>query len=245
VLRVKLKDQEILTANLQMFQSLWEGGYFEGNPLHPFSESTYGSLGFMSVLHATYLVCIKPWIKSSTIALEIGPGRGAWTKALLPAQEVWAIDALTAEHNGTLKYLGNPDNFRYIHVSDFSCRELPENYFDYSFSFGCLCHIPFIGIREYAQNIFPKMKAGAHLFWMIADASKSKSAQDDYISEPSKRRYTGFENDPAVTEGGWFNIGIPIFCDMLIACGYNIVDKDVGSNLRDPIVHFMKPNNVS
>jgi hypothetical protein len=59
------------------FSKIWPGGYFEGDPLDPLSKSSYKSLGWMSVLHATYLRCIKPYINEDTVALEIGAGRGA------------------------------------------------------------------------------------------------------------------------------------------------------------------------
>ena len=40
---------------------------------------------------------------------------------------------------------------------------LPEDYFNYMFSFGCLCHVSFEGISEYAENIFPKLQIGARI----------------------------------------------------------------------------------
>jgi len=43
-----------------LFKDLWHGGYFEGDPLDPMAHSGYGSLGYMSCLHATYLRCIRP-----------------------------------------------------------------------------------------------------------------------------------------------------------------------------------------
>jgi len=66
-----------LTRESESFQGIWSGGYLEGDPLDPVAKSGYGALGYVSVLHATYLACIKPCITSETVALEIGPGRGA------------------------------------------------------------------------------------------------------------------------------------------------------------------------
>ena len=34
---------------------------------------------------------------------------------------------------------------RYVEVSDFSCRELPDDHFDFLFSFGVFCHISWEG----------------------------------------------------------------------------------------------------
>ena len=69
-----------LSVELSGFTKVWKGGYFEGDPLDVLSKSTYDQVGYMSVLHATYLRCIKPYINSKTIALEIGPGRGRGQK---------------------------------------------------------------------------------------------------------------------------------------------------------------------
>lgn len=49
---------------------------------------------------------------------------------------------------------------------------LPENTFDYMFLFGCLCHVSFAGITEYAINLYPNMKQESNCFWMIADYDK-------------------------------------------------------------------------
>ena len=123
---------------LRSFDDRFEGGYFEGDPLNPLARSSYGQLGFLSTLHVTYLLCIKPYVNDATVSLEIGPGRGAWTKLLLPSQEVYALDAKPAEDNRFFEYLEHPDNVKYFQVNDFDCDMLPEDHFTYMFSYGCL-----------------------------------------------------------------------------------------------------------
>jgi hypothetical protein len=255
-----------LASELESFQGIWSGGYFEGDPLNPLAKSSYGPLGFMSVLHATYLRCIKPYIRAETVALEIGPGRGAWTKTLLPAREVYAIDALSAEHNGFFEYLGHPPNVRYFQVQDFECRILPDDHFTYVFSFGCLCHVSFDGISEYAANLWPKLKSGANCFWMVADyekfnqavASLSNAAIWDALipSRPSFRplkwllsrltrqgntRPLDLNESEEPSPGRWYHAGTERTCVMLRNAGYTIITPDVGTCLRDPIIHFAKP----
>jgi len=51
------------------------------------------------------------------------------------------------------------------------------------FSFGCLCHVSFDGITAYAQNLLPKLKSGAHCFWMVGDYKKFNAAIE--ASNPS------------------------------------------------------------
>jgi hypothetical protein len=165
-----VKDQ------LASFQNIWEGGAFEGDPLDPMGRSTYGSLGYMSVLHATYVCCIKPYLTPESVVLEIGPGRGAWTKTMLSAAEVWCLDALSAEHNHFWEYVGAAPHVRYEQVTDFSCRTLPDDHFTYFFSFGAFCHIPFWGTSEYLRNLWPKLRSGSHGFVMVADYDKYNHA---------------------------------------------------------------------
>ena len=162
------------------FQHVWKGGFYEGDPLDPMGLSTYGSLGFMSVLHATYLCCIKPYVTPVSVVLEIGPGRGAWTRTLLKAREVWCLDALSAEHNQFWEYVGPAPHVRYHQVTDFSCSGLPNDHFDYVFSFGTLCHIPFSGITEYVRNLWPKLRSGCEGFIMVADYAKYNRAVSNF-----------------------------------------------------------------
>src|SRR4051794_408332 len=117
---------------------VWPGGYFEGDPLDPMGTSTYGAFGYLSVLHAVYLMCIRPYVDPETRAIEIGPGRGAWTRTLLPAREVVVIDAVPADANGFWEYVGNRAHVQYLVDGAFDDVDLPEAHFDYLFSFGCL-----------------------------------------------------------------------------------------------------------
>src|SRR5215469_2036080 len=130
-----------LKTELRSVQNKWHGGYLEGHPLDPMAPSAYQQLGYISMLHATYLRCIKPYIKPETVALELGPGRGAWTQCLLGSKVVYALDALSPQLNGIFEYLGNPTNLKYFQVTDFECNMVPDNSLDYMFSHGCLCHV--------------------------------------------------------------------------------------------------------
>ena len=259
-----------LTNEIELFNDIWEGGYYEGDPLTPLSRSSFHQLGYMSVLHATYLRCIKPYITTDTVALEIGPGRGAWTKAMLASKEVWAIDAKSEKDNCFFEYLNHPKHVTYLQVKDFKCEMLPENKFNYMFSFGCLCHVPFEGIAEYAANIYPKMKQGSHCFWMIADTEKHNHVIqniDTYsiwnalapkskmlsplrflfklLMKAEMRREKNQHSITTVKEhspkpGSWYHAGTERTCSMLKEVGYHIVDPDVDTILRDPIIHFRK-----
>jgi Methyltransferase domain len=259
-----------LREEVGMFHNLWKGGYFEGDPLDPLGVSGYSLLGYMSVLHVTYLLCIRPYVTRGSTVLEIGPGRGAWTKCFLDAKQIWCLDALSAEHNGFHEYVGRHDHVNYLQVEDFSCRALPEDAFDYFFSFGCFCHISPAGTREYLQNLWSKLKSGCHGFIMVGDYDKHNRAcgeleQRLHLSRYFQRRLCLYlpivlasklvkfadprklmaarnkNEDTQPRPGRWYHLGTKEACDMLESLGYRVVVPDVGVNHRDPVIHFLKP----
>jgi hypothetical protein len=207
--------------NRDEMQGLWKGGYWEGDPLDPHSSSSYpGETATMSILHATYLRCIRPYVKVGHTALEIGPGRGAWTNCLLDFTKVWAVDVLPISET----------EFPFAHFShvkyttDTSLRIIPDYDIDYVFSFGCFCHCPQVVIQKYAQDMFPKLQHNANCFWMVADKEK-------YIAT------TGM-SFPDKGQGHWYD-GHDT-AKMLVEEGYTILDEDVGTCLRDRIIWFQK-----
>jgi hypothetical protein len=215
--------------DFSQFYTAWPGGYYEGNPLDPQGKSMYpASIDHISILHATYLRCIKPYIDPSKVALEIGPGRGAWTKTMLGFKEVWAMDAVSPEDTGFNKYVGILPHVYYKQVYDFSCSLIPDFHFDYMFSTGTLCHITFDGIAAYAENLMKKLKYGADCFWMVADYKKFSQWMGGEIP---------------VHNGGlaeWHDAGVERTCQMLTDVGYKVIDPDVGTMLRDPVIYFKK-----
>jgi phospholipid N-methyltransferase len=264
-----MNDDQIkkrLSEEIKSFDNVWGGGYFEGEVLNPVGHSTYGPVGYVSILHALYLMTIKPYLHKESIVLEIGPGRGAFTKAILrhEPKEVWCLDAVSAEKNGFNQYVGRHDNVKYTQVTDFSCSMLPDNHFNYLFSFGALCHVSFDGITQYLTNLYPKLKSGAECFIMVADYDKFNSCMDniDNLSiyknlpfhklislnwELYKKRFKkawalrhNYPENQQPEPGRWFHAGIRQTCDLLVLLGYEVVSEDIGIVQRDPIIHFRK-----
>jgi hypothetical protein len=254
---------------LRPFQSIWHGGYCEGDPLDPLAASRYGDLGYISVLHAMYQACIRPFVGHETAVVEIGPGRGAWTKTMLHAREIWCLDALSAEHNGFWKHIGQEHESRvkYVQVNGFSCSELPDSHFDFLFSFGVFCHITWEGQQQYFRNLFPKLKRGGVGMVMVADFDKYNAALRNSRNLRARRvpgnpilssildaiRYTKRSllesrepmlldrDDRSVAPGKWYHAGIEQTCRLLESIGWQVINSDVGMNHRDPIIHFTKP----
>jgi hypothetical protein len=176
------------------FSKLWKGGFYTGDPMDPVAQTSLRDFGYISSLYAIYRYCIRPYIQSDTVAVEIGPGRGAWTRAMLPGKEIWCLDALSAEHNHFWQYVGEQhrDKIHYHQVSDFECSVLPDNHFDYLFSYDTFCHISPHGRKAYLRNLFPKMKPGAHAFVMIGDFDKYNAA----VQRSDQLRVRKLEGNP-------------------------------------------------
>ena len=166
-----MKKPTELAEELWSFQSLWQGGFYQGDPADPLF-GLYGLHSYMGVSHAIYLACLKPYIRPDVTALEIGCGRGAWTRHMLGGKTVYCIDALSAEHNCFYEHVGRHDHVHYFKVSDFSLDMIPEHSLDYVFSYDTLCHVSLDGISEYVRNLYPRMRPGAVAFWMVADYDK-------------------------------------------------------------------------
>jgi len=134
------------------FRGLWKGGFFEGDPPGPFGFSGYSFFGFMNMLHVTYLMCIRPYVHSPVNGFGNWPGGAhghdaSWGQRSLG---VWThFQRSTTSFTNTSAH---HDHVRYVQVEDFSCRSLPDNHFDYFFSFGCFCHISPAGTHEYCSD---------------------------------------------------------------------------------------------
>ena len=151
-------------AGLNWLKTAFEGGYDSGDILAPVPSST--RLRQEVLIGGSYAECFRkavlPFIRPDSVVLELGPGRGSWTRALLqhvPQDRVEAVDfADVAPHlraelaSGRLK-LHRVDNLSFDCVADGG--------FDFFWSFGVLCHHTIEQIAEILRAARPKMKPGA------------------------------------------------------------------------------------
>ena len=261
-------DADRTKAELGQFGKLWRGGYFEGDPLDRMGASGYNRIGFNSVLYTTYVACIKPYVRPETTVLEIGPGRGGWTRSILHCnpKKIFALDAAPPEHTGFWEYVGRDPRISYITVKDFTLSDVPSNSIDYFFSFGVFCHIPPALGKEYLINLFSRMKPGAHGFLMVADFEKYNRAAANLRNISTRRALAGRvmlpirwvydlldivrpqQNVQPISEeavstwgsGRWHNYGVDAACADLQQAGFAILDRDTEVNARDPVIHFGK-----
>jgi len=164
----------------KQFSQTWKNGYFEGDPLDPMAESTYGVYGYNSSLHTVYLACIRGYVGRQTVALEIGPGRGAWSRVILgrDCARLYAVDAAPAEHTHFWDYVGHDERATYIVANDLDLTGVPDNSIDFFFSFGVFCHLRPEMCESYVRALSHKLKAGANGFLMCADFDKYNRCMD-------------------------------------------------------------------
>lgn len=239
---------------LKQFTQLWKGGYWEGDPLNPLAPSSYQAAGYNSVLYTTFLACIRPYVDQRTTALEIGPGRGAWTKAILrqDPKQIYVLDAAPPEHTCFWEYVGRDHRVTYLTVKDFSMDGVPDGSVNYFFSFGVFCHLPPEYCKQYIDSLYSKLTPGANAFLMIADFDKYNSlvrqmeGQVFPVSIPSARKFQQLDKTQHMTLanddgfGAWYHLGTTEACEYLERVGFRVVEKDVGVNFRDPVIHFQK-----
>lgn len=120
-----------------------------------------------------FMRAVRPHLKPSSTVMELGPGAGSWTRALLkyvPEGSVHTVDL----HDVT-QWL-NPDEYggRLVchQVEDNSFESLPEATFDFFFSFGVLCHNTTTAIGEILTNALPKMRPGGIAVHQYGDWEK-------------------------------------------------------------------------
>ena len=252
---------------ISSFFQIWREGYYEGDPRDPMSHSSYGVFGWHSSLYLTYLACIRPYVKPDSVVIEIGPGRGAWTKSIaeLNPRHVYAVDAASTEHTGFWNYLGKRPNVDYIVASDFALTGIPDNSADYFFSFGCFCHLRPEMCEAYIGSLARKMKSGAQGFLMIADYDKFNACIARHADTSIERAFRGRRfrlvraaywlsvkmmrrrcipvtldksAEPRHVPGAWYQWGIDRACATLEKEGLKVIDRDVGVSHRDPVIHF-------
>lgn len=238
---------------------VWKGGYYEGDPTDPQGNSSYSmhmkyKENMFNPLYICYLECLKPFINSNIDVLEIGPGKGAWSKAILSLnpRSLTCIDALSAEHNQFWDFVGNHNRVTYFQVKDFLLNEVKDDSIDFVFSFGTFCHISSLMCYEYFKNLFKKLRSGAQGFIMYADLDKKNAFaiahnKPDHAYEKFDA-YTELEffkkqqdsNDFSPTWSTWYHLGIERAQIMFQELGYEIINKDININERDPVIHFRK-----
>ncbi len=178
---------------------------------------------------------ILPFLKLDSTVMELGPGNGAWSRAML--KHIPDGKLITVDYQDVTRWL-EPERYngRLVcnRVTDntFSCIE--DNSIDFFWSMGVLCHNNKQHIREILGNAFPKMKPGGIACHQYANWDKLdrygwrrggvptefRDMQDDEIWWPrnSESRMLSLSNN----------------------AGWKVIKSDMGLLRRDSIIQLMR-----
>lgn len=126
--------------------------------------------GNLAKVRSRYL---EPYVSRETVALEIGPGGGRWTRYLLRGREVVAVD-LNGEFFEYLeqRFPEAAAKLRFYETSGYELQGIADASVDFVFSFGTFVHFDPEGINEYVREIRRVLRAGGVATLHYADRSK-------------------------------------------------------------------------
>lgn len=178
---------------------------------------------------------ILPYIKEDSKILELGPGKGAWARGILkyiPKGELTTIDFQDVEkwlhpekYNGRLKC---------VKVNSNQYNELPDNYFDFFWSFGVLCHNNQESIAEILKNSFQKMKPNAYAIHEHGDWEKLENYGWEKGEIPVE-----FKTKPD-NEIWWPRNNQKNMAKLAKDAGWKVVTSDLNIIKRDSIIVLQK-----
>lgn len=158
---------------------------------------------------------LRSHISPETTVLEIGPGGGRWTRYLLEAKLVYAVDyheELLEELRKTVR----SGNVRFIRNNGTDFPGVPAASVDFVFSFGTFVHLDIDLIEAYLRNLRPVLKQDANVVLHYSDKTK-----------PLAQANAGFsENDPDRMRR------------LVQAGGYRILEEDTKTLWHSSLVRF-------
>ncbi len=179
---------------------------------------------------------LAPYLSSSSKVLELGPGRGSWSRAILSVVTNGQLH--TVDYVDVNQWL-NPVQYdgRLIchQVQDNNFHELPEGYFDTFWSFGVLCHNNIENIEIILANARAKMKPGGIAVHQYADWRKL-----DKFGWQKGRVPENFKSMPD-QDVWWPRNDQETMSRVAERAGWAIVTPDLGLMARDSIVVLKNP----
>jgi hypothetical protein len=223
----------------EKLRTLFPGGYSSGDilarvpgPRRLIEEVRIGA-SYRQVFHKAIL----PHLQPDSRVLELGPGKGSWTKAILkhvPNGEVHVADF----HDVRRWIKRKPGDGALVchRVSDNSFAGIPDNYFDFFWSFGVLCHNNIESIREILHSSLPKLKHGGIATHEIGDWQKLDALGWAWRYGVPQR----FKNlpDDAIW---WPRNDAETMCRVAQEEGWQIVSPDLGLLQRDSLCVLRRP----
>jgi hypothetical protein len=180
---------------------------------------------------------IKPFITPTSRVLELGPGRGSWTKvflSLVPHGEIHTIDLHDLTRFISPNEFGGRLHCHQVDANDYSFLE--NDYFDFFFSFGVLCHLDRAERLEILRQALPKMKPGAFSSHDYGDWKKL-----DALGWPPETGLTPEIKQIPEDESWWPQNDADDMSRTASDAGWSVVNPDLGLFKRDGLIVLRRP----
>jgi len=232
---------------IESFQNIWHGGYFGENSTKRNQD-----------LFENYL---KSNIENNLTILEIGCGRGRWSKFIynnLNPKKLQCIDVLSETHNNFWSFVGEDkkEKLEYYQIKDFSLNEIEDESLDFVFSYDVWCHISSSSQELYLESLYKKCKPGAKLLIMYSDPKKYYNSEPEnlwfikaYLPKEKIENITNNEeifklaiedSDGEIVEGRWYWIGKEKFLKNLDNYNFKVLVEDLDIDKTNIISFFQK-----
>lgn len=182
-----------------------------------------------------FLQALTPHLKPTSKVLELGPGKGSWTRAILryvPQGEVQTLDF--QDVTSWIKPEQYHGRLRCHQVFDNSFQQVPDDYFDCFWSFGVLCHNNSDNIFEILRNSLAKLKQGGVSIHQYGDWEKLEAYGWQKGRVPIEFK------DLSDSEIWWPRNSQATMVDLATRAGWQVVCADLGLLKRDSILVLRK-----
>jgi ubiquinone/menaquinone biosynthesis C-methylase UbiE len=156
------------------------------------------------------------FITPSTNVVEIGPGGGRWTRYMLDAERIYAVD-YHQELLDELRRTYDQENITLIKNNGDDFPGIPDESIDFLFSFGVFVHLDIDIIERYLINMRRVLKESANVVIQYGDKTKPAAQQNKGFSENTPEIMLKMVRDAGYTvqdDNRWLlsNASIVRFC---------------------------------
>lgn len=158
---------------------------------------------------------LTPYISSTVKVAEIGVGGGRWTRYMLSAEHVYAVD-YHQELLDELKSNYNHSNITFIRNNGDDFPNVPDASINLLFSFGTFVHLDLNLIDSYLRNIRRILHPDANVIIQYSDMTK-----------PMAKNNLGFSDNTPET-----------MRNLILSHGYEVYEEDDKTMWHSAIVRF-------
>jgi len=162
---------------------------------------------------------LLPYLTKETVAVEIGPGGGRWTRYMLGVKKLYAVDFHQELLDG-LKRNFRKANLTFVRNAGDDFPGIPDESIDFIFSFGTFVHLDVEIIDRYLNNMRRLLRSNSNVVIQYSDKTK-----------PLGKRNKGFsDNDPDRMR------------DLVLSHGYSICEEDTKTLWHSSMIRFQVGN---